>query len=794
MADYATLVFDIDSTQARGAAKALGDLNSAAIKAANGSSRFEKSLRDVNGRFQSTDKYLASHRAEIEGLAMAYNPVLAAQIRYRDEAIKTAAAVKAGVITEQQRVDILQRTKTSLDATAGAAGRFGQSQQVATHHVSNLSFQLNDIGMMMASGQNPFMLMIQQGAQVAQIFGQMNAEGRKIGPTLAGAFRMFLNPTTLVTLALIGGSAALAQWGMSALSAGKDSRSFSDSLDSALDNISKIAAANKSLSSKGVEELGTKYGMITAEVRGLIEAQRDLATQSAQADFNQATDKLRSSLQGGWLASAFDNGRIAITASEKEAVKLDQTVNHLQRTLRINEDSARGMAETLSQAFNEKDPQEYARLVAHVRNYVLQVAAAGGDGAKAARLLAEELTKSEDAARQLNAQAGNMPANFSAAASAASRITDELNRAVSAAARLAASAISDVRFAQIELDFRTDAVGKAGAIAAAKFDEEVGKNIGMDAHIYNSMRNQAIEGAKEAARIQGQVQRLNDADREAERKAKKDASAAASAAKAAEKKSAAELKAAEKGFQSLRELLDKQSAYQVVEYEKRLGQLNTALGKQLIAEKSYQEMKAQLQLTYFGSEYQKNAVNYSLDLEQLSQLHAAKLLSEEQYQMARKQLQHDYYSDAINVNQNQSAQQLSNMASDFAQMNQLAGGGYDKLLRAQKTFAAGAALVNAYLAATQALADPTVSFWGKFAAYAKVLAAGMGAVNAIKGAGSGGGGGGGPSAGSVKQEPTKNVLIRLEGDDWLTGLAEQMMTQIYEASSNGRVIVSRDNS
>ena len=36
--------------------------------------------------------------------------------------------------------------------------------------------------------------------------------------------------------------------------------------------------------------------------------------------------------------------------------------------------------------------------------------------------------------------------------------------------------------------------------------------------------------------------------------------------------------------------------------------------------------------------------------------------------------------------------------------------------------------------------------------------------------------------------------LRLEGDDWLTGLAEQMMTQIYEASSNGRVIVSRDNS
>ena len=793
MADYATLVFDIDSTQARGAAKALGDLNSAAIKAANGASRFEKSLRDVNGRFQSTDKYLASHRAEIEGLAMAYNPVLAAQIRYRDESIKTAAAVKAGVITEQQRVDILQRTKTALDATAGAAGRFGQSQQVATHHVSNLSFQLNDIGMMMASGQNPFMLMIQQGPQVAQIFGQMSDEGRKIGPTLAGAFRMFLNPTTLVTLALIGGSAALAQWGMSALSAGKDSRSFSDSLDSALDNISKIAAANKSLSSKGVEELGTKYGMVTAEVRGLIEAQRELATQSAQADFNQATDKLRSSLQGGWLASAFDNGRIAITASEKEAVKLDQTVNHLQRTLRINEDSARGMAETLSQAFNEKDPQEYARLVAHVRNYVLQVAAAGGDGAKAARLLAEELTKSEDAARQLNAQAGNMPANFSAAASAASRITDELNRAVSAAARLAASAISDVRFSQIELDFRTDAVGKAGAIAAAKFDEEVGKNIGMDAHIYNSMRNQAIEGAKEAARIQGEVQRLNDADREAERQAKKDASAAASAAKAAEKKSAAELKAAEKGFQSLRELLEKESLFQFAEYEKRQVQLDAALKKQLLTRQEYDEYQKQLRINYFGTEYQQQQLRYDLEHQQLKEALEKQKITREEYEAIERQNQWRQVSELGSIRDTGVAYDLSKLAEGFGQAASMAGDYNSKFLKAQRVFAASAALISTYQGAAKALELP---FPMNIAAAAKVLAAGMGFISAIKsGSSSGGGsGGGGSSAGSVKQEPTKNVLIRLEGDDWLTGLAEQMMTQIYEASSNGRVIVSRDNS
>ena len=195
----------------------------------------------------------------------------------------------------------------------------------------------------------------------------------------------------------------------------------------------------------------------------------------------------------------------------------------------------------------------------------------------------------------------------------------------------------------------------------------------------------------------------------------------------------------------------------------------------------------------WGTEYQQNALQYQLDITALEDANAKKLLSEEQYLIRRQKLQHDYYSSAISINQNQRSQTLSDMSEDFAQMNTLAGGGYETLIRAQRSFAASSALINSYLAATQALADPSVPFWGKFAAYAKVLAAGMGAVNAIKGGGSGSGSRGRADATpATKTEPTKNVLVRLEGDAWLTGMAEQIMTQIYEASKDGRVIVARD--
>ncbi|TXH15870.1 MAG: hypothetical protein E6R03_06475 [Hyphomicrobiaceae bacterium] len=90
--------------------------------------------------------------------------------------------------------------------------------------------------------------------------------------------------------------------------------------------------------------------------------------------------------------------------------------------------------------------------------------------------------------------------------------------------------------------------------------------------------------------------------------------------------------------------------------------------------------------------------------------------------------------------------------------------------------------------------DPTVPFWMKFAAAGKVLAAGLGAVNAIKGGGGGSSGGGGASATSsatTAQEPQRVTRIELMGEDWIVNLADAVLSQTYEATKNGRVIIGR---
>ena len=78
--------------------------------------------------------------------------------------------------------------------------------------VSNLSFQLNDIAMGLASGTSPFTIMVQQGSQVAQVFN--GTGGGLVGAvkTLGGALATMVNPVSLASFALIGLTGAAVQY------------------------------------------------------------------------------------------------------------------------------------------------------------------------------------------------------------------------------------------------------------------------------------------------------------------------------------------------------------------------------------------------------------------------------------------------------------------------------------------------------------------------------------------------------------------------------------------------------
>ncbi len=71
-------------------------------------------------------------------------------------------------------------------------------------YTSNLASQLNDIGVQLAGGQSPFLIMLQQGTQISQIFSQTGGTIKSFGSLLAGAAMSALNPFSLLTFAVIG--------------------------------------------------------------------------------------------------------------------------------------------------------------------------------------------------------------------------------------------------------------------------------------------------------------------------------------------------------------------------------------------------------------------------------------------------------------------------------------------------------------------------------------------------------------------------------------------------------------
>lgn len=145
------------------------------------------------------------------------------------------------------------------------ATALGRSHQAAAGSVGNLVAQFNDIGMMIAAGQNPLQLAIQQGSQISQVIGPMGASGAV--KALGAAFLGMLNPVNLVTFAVIAGGAALVQWAMSgeeATASVEDAVTGMNKAFKAYQDYTKTAAASTA-------DLAKEFGEYAGQVKGFAE-------------------------------------------------------------------------------------------------------------------------------------------------------------------------------------------------------------------------------------------------------------------------------------------------------------------------------------------------------------------------------------------------------------------------------------------------------------------------------------------------------------------------------------------
>ena len=173
---------------------------------------------------------------------------------------------------------------SGLRSSAAAATAFGTSARSAGGHTANLTAQLNDIGVMLAAGQSPMMLAVQQGSQINQVFAQMGGGAQALRGIGAAAMSM-VNPMSLATLGVIAGGAALTQWAMSALDAGRGAGTLEDHLER-LDTVMSNLDSVTDILTSSTADLYAEYGEAAGRVRFFSEA-------LAQIRVAEAEDALR---------------------------------------------------------------------------------------------------------------------------------------------------------------------------------------------------------------------------------------------------------------------------------------------------------------------------------------------------------------------------------------------------------------------------------------------------------------------------------------------------------------------
>jgi hypothetical protein len=126
-----------------------------------------------------------------------YNPMFAAVRSYRAELAAIRAAHGVGAISAEEMNAAIGRTRAaslaSIAAIKGrttAIGQMASGSRLAAMQSRMLLFQLNDIGVSLAGGMSPLMVLVQQGSQITQMYagqGGVNAALRQTADLAKGA-------------------------------------------------------------------------------------------------------------------------------------------------------------------------------------------------------------------------------------------------------------------------------------------------------------------------------------------------------------------------------------------------------------------------------------------------------------------------------------------------------------------------------------------------------------------------------------------------------------------------------
>ena len=315
--------------------------------------------------------------ARYTSLRASIDPAFAATQRLREAQQLSAIAVRTGITTQAEATATLDALAAKLGVAGGAAEKFGVAQTAASRGLrqnamvtGNVAAQFNDIGVMLAAGQNPFQLAIQQGTQLSQVFTQIGGGVRGTLGALQAGFLSLLSPTTLLTVGLIAGGAALFQWATGADGAEGKTKSLKEAvtkLDTAISDF-------KTKSSVSLEDLKQKFGEVTPEVIRLNAAMVQLSGVAAIVAATEAMKALKSEAQATWFEWATTNiGLDAAKVKISEVLEVPLLLPDTPRQVQTAKGSALASSNTVNPVIQEF--QDAVNAVAGAKGFDDQIAA-----------------------------------------------------------------------------------------------------------------------------------------------------------------------------------------------------------------------------------------------------------------------------------------------------------------------------------------------------------------------------------------------------------------------------------
>lgn len=199
-----------------------------------------------------------------------------------------------------------QRTAASMGQAAQQARQAGQEVNNASGYTANLAANFNDIAVMMAAGQNPIQLALQQGTQISQVLVQMGG-GVGAVKAIGGAFMAMLSPVSLATLGIIAFGAAASQW---LFSTGDGAKSLGDRMDD-LTSTFDAYKASADMANVATGEAAAKFGMAATQAARYQQVIADINRMSLDQQFKSTGGAMLDTIGANMDDRANDIGNVA---------------------------------------------------------------------------------------------------------------------------------------------------------------------------------------------------------------------------------------------------------------------------------------------------------------------------------------------------------------------------------------------------------------------------------------------------------------------------------------------------